>query len=56
MPFREKGIKTNPPVCTTFSLETTQWMIFDSYLQTWEEIQRQEAEEQMKNKKDKKPV
>jgi dynein intermediate chain 1 len=56
MPFREKGIKTNPPICTTFSLETTQWMIFDSYLQTWEEIQRQEAEEQMKNKKDKKPV
>jgi len=38
MPYREKGIKTNPPVCTTFSLETTQWMIFDSYLQTWEEI------------------
>lgn len=56
MPYREKGIKTNPPVCTTFSLETTQWMIFDSYLQTWEEIQRQEAEEAMKNKKDKKPV
>jgi len=56
MPIREKGIKTDPPVCSTFSLETTQWMIFDSYLQAYEDMQRQELEEQMKNKKDKKPV
>jgi dynein intermediate chain 1 len=56
MPFKQAGIKTNPPVCMTFSLETTQWMIFDSYLQNFEDMQRQEMEEQMKNKKDKKPV
>ena len=31
-------------------------MIFDSYLQAYEDMQRQELEEQMKNKKDKKPV
>ena len=56
MPFKQAGIKTNPPVCNSFSLETTQWMIFDSYLQNFEDMQRQEMEEQMKNKKDKKPV
>jgi hypothetical protein len=43
-------------VCSNFALETTQWMIFDSYLQAYEDMQRQELEEQMKNKKDKKPV
>lgn len=31
-------------------------MIFDSYLQAHEDLQRQILEEQMKNKKDKKPV
>ena len=40
LPIREKGIKTDPPQCFTFSLETTQWMIFDAYMQTWEDIQR----------------
>jgi dynein intermediate chain 1 len=25
LPLREKGIKTDPPQCSTFSLETTQW-------------------------------
>lgn len=37
-------------------METTQWMIFDSYLQAYEDMQRQELEEAMKNKKDKKPA
>jgi len=40
---------------SNFSLETTQWMVFDSYMQAYEDIQRQELEEAMKNKKDKKP-
>jgi len=31
-------------------------MIFDAYLQAYEDMQRQELEEAMKNKKDKKPV
>jgi dynein intermediate chain 1 len=55
LPLREKGMKTDPPVMSNFSLETTQWMIFDSYMQQYEDMQRQELEEQMKNKKDKKP-
>ncbi len=33
LPLREKGIKTDPPQCSTFSLETTQWMVFDAYMQ-----------------------
>jgi hypothetical protein len=40
LPLREKGIKTDPPQTSQFSLETTQWMIFDAYMQTWEDIQR----------------
>ena len=31
-------------------------MVFDSYLQQYEDMQRQELEEQMRNKKDKKPI
>jgi dynein intermediate chain 1 len=54
LPLREKGIKTDPPHCTNFSIETTQWMIFDSYMSMYEEIQRTEFEEQMKGKRDKK--
>jgi hypothetical protein len=54
--LREKGIKTDPPQCSSFSLETTQWQIFDAYMGAYEELQRQELEEQMKNKKDKKPA
>lgn len=56
LPTRHKGIKTDPPVCSNFSMESTQWMIFDAYLQAHEDKQRQELEEAMKNKKDKKPV
>ena len=40
LPIRHKGIKTDPPVCSTFSVETTQWMIFDSYMQAYEDMQR----------------
>lgn len=32
LPLRERGIKTDPPQCSKFSLETTQWQIFDAYL------------------------
>jgi len=56
LPIRQKGIKTEPPILTNYSTETTQWMVFDAYLQQYEDMQRQELEEQMKNKKDKKPV
>lgn len=31
LPIRHKGIKTDPPVCSNFSMESTQWMIFDAY-------------------------
>jgi hypothetical protein len=54
--LKERGIKTDPPIQTNFSLETTQWQIFDAYMNAYEEIQRAEIEEQMKNRKDKKPV
>ena len=45
LPLREKGMKTDPPVMSNFSLETTHWMIFDSYMQQFEDMQRQELEE-----------
>lgn len=32
LPIRTKGIKTEPPVLSNFSIETTQWMVFDAYL------------------------
>ena len=47
-------MKTDPPHCTNFSVETTQWMIFDAYMAQYEEMQRIEMEEQMKGKRDKK--
>jgi dynein intermediate chain 1 len=56
LPIRNKGKKTDPPVCSNFSVETTQWMIFDSYMQNYEDMQRQELEEALKNKKDKPKV
>lgn len=55
-PIRCKGYKTDPPICTPLARETTQWMIFDSYMQAYEDMVRQEAEENAKNKKDKKTV
>jgi dynein intermediate chain 1 len=55
-PIKSVGRKTDPPVCKQFSMETTQWMIFDAYLQAYEDIQRQDLEEVMKNKRDKKPM
>ena len=54
--MKERGIKTDPPIQTNFSLETTQWQIFDAYMNAYEEIMRAEFEEQLKNKKDKRPV
>jgi len=32
LPLRERGIKTDPPQTSIFSIETTQWMIFDAYM------------------------
>ena len=55
LPLREKGYKTNPPVTSTFSVETTQWMIFDAYMNKYEENLRADMEEQAKSRgKDKK--
>jgi hypothetical protein len=55
--LREKGVKTAPPKTSVFSVETSQWMIFDAYMQTWEDNQRAELEDQMKSRaKDKKAV
>ena len=56
MPIRQKGFKTDPPQTSTYSQETTQWMIFDSYMQSYEDMQRIELEENLKSKKDKKSV
>jgi dynein intermediate chain 1 len=56
LPIREKGIKTDPPQTSVFSIETTQWMIFDAYMQEYENTQRAELEEAAKlRSKDKKP-
>ena len=55
--IRERGIKTDPPQTSVFSVETTQWMIFDAYMQGYEDQQRLEAEEAAKlRSKDKRPV
>ena len=55
--YRERGIKTDPPQTSVFSKETTQWMIFDSFMQFYEDTLRAEAEEAAKGKsKDKKPA
>jgi len=43
-------MKTEPPKNSTFSVETTQWMVFDAYMRTFEDIQRAEAEEQAKQR------
>jgi dynein intermediate chain 1 len=53
--LREKGKKTNPPEVSEFEREMTQWMIFDAYMQTYENERRREEEEREKVKnKDKK--
>ena len=35
--FKERGIKTAPPKTSIFSVETTQWKIFDAYMQAYED-------------------
>ena len=55
LPIRERGIKTDTPQCSKFSLETTQWQIFDAYMA--KHLQNLEEEEAEKKKgKEKKPV
>lgn len=51
LPLRERGIKTDPPQCSRFSIETTQWHVFDKYMQDYENMLRAEIEEQQKGKK-----
>merc|ERR1712232_998909 len=41
--FKERGIKTDPPKTSVFSVETTQWKIFDSYMHRYEDTLRQDA-------------
>ena len=43
-------MKTDPPKTSTFSVETTQWMVFDAYMHTYVEMLRSEAEEQAKSR------
>jgi len=50
LPIRERGMKTDPPKTSTFSVETTQWMVFDAYMHTYTEMIRTEAEEQAKSR------
>ena len=50
--YRERGIKTDPPQTSVFSKETTQWMIFDAFMQQYEDTLRQEAEEAAKGNLD----
>ena len=50
-------MKTLPPERSVFSVEATQWMIFDAYVAQWEKNQREELEEAAKGKgKEKKPA
>lgn len=50
MPIRERGMKTDPPKTSTYGVETTQWMVFDSYMHFFEEKERLDAEETAKSK------
>jgi hypothetical protein len=43
-------MKTEPPKTSTFSVETTQWMVFDTYMRVYEDNLRAEAEEAAKGK------
>lgn len=45
LPLREKGMKTDPPQTSLYSVETSQWMIFDAYMAQYESDWRQELEE-----------
>lgn len=38
--YKERGIKTDPPQTSVFSVETTQWMIFDAFMNGFEDYQR----------------
>jgi len=55
-PIREKGKKTNPPEVSEFEREMTQWMVFDSYMEAYEELRRKEEEETAKAKNKEKKV
>lgn len=45
LPLRERGMKTDPPLCSKFSKETTQWMIFDAYMDQYtQQIEEDNAE------------
>lgn len=42
LPLREKGMKTEPPQMTVLQIETTQWMIFDAYMNQYEEMNKED--------------
>jgi hypothetical protein len=57
LPIREKGMKTDPPQRSVFSVESTQWMIYDAYMDQWLKQERDALEEAAKGKgKEKKPA
>jgi dynein intermediate chain 1 len=41
LPVRERGIKTDPPQCSKFSRETTQWQIFDAYMTEYKKMEEE---------------
>jgi hypothetical protein len=45
LPLKERGIKTDPPSLDRFTRETTQWEIFDSYMNQYEANLKVEWEE-----------
>lgn len=48
LPLREKGMKTEPPQMTVLQIETTQWMIFDAYMNQYEELNKEDDTQKKK--------
>jgi len=43
-------MKTDPPLCSKFSKETTQWMIFDAYMDQYTKQIEEDNAERERNK------
>jgi dynein intermediate chain 1 len=50
LPLRERGIKTDPPQCSKFSLETTQWQIFDAYMAEYKKMLEEEYQDSLRSR------
>ena len=49
-PLRERGVKTNPPQCSKFSRETTQWQIFDAYMEQYKKDKEEDARDNQRGR------